>query len=311
MIGNMELRNILKRFSLVIVFLILALGLALLSERFLTISNVINILRQSTINGIVSVGMTMVILTAGIDLSVGSVLGLTVVVTADLLKAGVPVGLAVGTGLGLGALLGLINGLLIARIKISPFIATLGMMSLVRGLALTFTQGKPITGLPDAFRAIGTDTLGPIPMPIIIAGLVFLGCYLLLKRTRFGEYIYALGNNKVAAYFSGIAVNRYIALVYVISGILSALGGMILVARLDSAQPVIGQGYEFDAIAAVVVGGTSFTGGEGSLGGTLLGVLIIAVINNGLNLLNVSSFYEQVVKGVVIAIALLMHRIVR
>ena len=311
MIGNMELRNTLKRFSLVIVFLILALGLTLLSKRFLTISNIINILRQSTINGIVSVGMTMVTLTAGIDLSVGSVLGLTVVVTADLLKAGVPVGLAVGTGLGLGALLGLINGLLIARIKIPPFIATLGMMSRVRGFALTFTQGKPITGLPDAFRAIGTGALGPIPMPIIIAGLVFLGCYLLLKRTRFGEYIYALGNNKVAACFSGIAVNRYVALVYVISGMLSALGGMILVARLDSAQPVIGQGYEFDAIAAVVVGGTSFTGGEGSLGGTLLGVLIIAVINNGLNLLNVSSFYEKVVKGVVIALALLMRRIVR
>ncbi len=303
-----SLRSYLQRFGLVFAFLLLALTLTLLSDRFLTVSNMVNVLRQSTINGIIAVGMTMVILTAGIDLSVGSILGLTAVVTADLLQRGWPVGLAVGAGLALGAALGLINGLLITRGRIPPFIATLGMMTLARGLALTYTQGRPITGLPGGFRFLGTGFIGPVPMPIVIAALVFVVGYLLLTRTRAGEYIYALGNNEVAARFSGIPTRRYITFVYVISGMLSALAGMILVARLDSAQPIVGLGYEFDAIAAVVVGGTSFAGGEGGLGGTLLGVLIIAVLNNGLNLLNVSSFYEQVVKGVVIALALLLHR---
>lgn len=306
-----SLRGYLQQFGLVIAFLLLALTLTLLSNRFLTVSNVINVLRQSTINGIIAVGMTMVILTAGIDLSVGSILGLTAVVTADLLQRGWPVGLAVGAGLALGAFLGLINGLLITKSRIPPFIATLGMMTLARGMALTYTQGRPITGLPAGFRFLGTGFLGPVPMPIVIAALVFILGYLLLNRTQVGEYIYALGNNVTAARFSGIPTQRYITLVYVISGLLSALAGMILVARLDSAQPIVGQGYEFDAIAAVVVGGTSFVGGEGGLGGTLLGVLIIAVLNNGLNLLNVSSFYEQVVKGVVIALALLLHRAAR
>jgi len=268
-----SLRSYLQRFGLVFAFLLLALTLTLLSDRFLTVSNMVNVLRQSTINGIIAVGMTMVILTAGIDLSVGSILGLTAVVTADLLQRGWPVGLAVGAGLALGAALGLINGLLITRGRIPPFIATLGMMTLARGLALTYTQGRPITGLPGGFRFLGTGFIGPVPMPIVIAALVFVVGYLLLTRTRAGEYIYALGNNEVAARFSGIPTRRYITFVYVISGMLSALAGMILVARLDSAQPIVGLGYEFDAIAAVVVGGTSFAGGEGGLGGTLLGVL--------------------------------------
>ncbi len=311
MVATRSLRSYLQQFGLVFAFLLLALTLTLLSNRFLTVSNTVNVLRQSTINGIIAVGMTMVILTAGIDLSVGSILGLTAVVTADLLQRGWPVGLAVGAGLALGAAMGLINGLLITRGRIPPFIATLGMMTLARGLALTYTQGRPITGLPDGFRFLGTGFVGPVPMPIVIAALVFVVGYLLLTRTRVGEYIYALGNNETAARFSGIPTRRYITLVYVVSGLLSALAGMILVARLDSAQPIVGQGYEFDAIAAVVVGGTSFAGGEGGLGGTLLGVLIIAVLNNGLNLLNVSSFYEQVVKGVVIALALLLHRAAR
>jgi ribose/xylose/arabinose/galactoside ABC-type transport system permease subunit len=185
------------------------------------------------------------------------------------------------------------------------------MMTVARGLALTYTQGRPITGLPDAFRFIGTGSLGPIPMPIIIAGLTFLVGWVVLKRTRVGEYIYAIGNNPVAARYAGIATDSYITFVYVLAGLLSALAGMILVARLNSAQPTAAIGYEFDAIAAVVVGGTSFAGGEGSLGGTLLGVLVIAVINNGLNLLNVSSFYQPVVTGIVIALALLIYRAIR
>jgi ribose transport system permease protein len=304
-------REILQRYGLAISFLILCVVLSLLSDRFLTVGNLTNVLRQSTINLIIAIGMTYVILTAGIDLSVGAVLALSTVVTADLLQRGVPVLPTVILGLVLGGVLGFSNGLLISRLKVPPFVATLGMMTVARGLALTYTQGRPITGMPDIFRYLGTGYLGPIPMPIIIAGITFLGGYILLTRTRMGMYIYALGNNPVAAHYTGIATSNYITFVYVLAGSLAALAGMILVARLDSAQPTAGISYEFDAIAAVVVGGTSFAGGVGSLMGTLLGVLVISVLNNGLNLLNVSSFYQPVVTGVVIALALLLYKAIR
>lgn len=304
-------REILQRYGLVVSFLLLCLALSLLSDRFLTVGNLTNVLRQSTINLIIAIGMTYVILTAGIDLSVGAVLALSTVVTADLLQRGVPILPTVLLGLTLGGVLGMASGLLISRVKVPPFVATLGMMTVARGLALTYTQGRPITGLPDAFRYIGTGYLGPIPMPIIVAAVAFLAGYVLLTRTRMGMYIYALGNNPVAAHYTGIATSKYITFVYILAGALAALAGMILVARLDSAQPTAGISYEFDAIAAVVVGGTSFAGGEGSLMGTLLGVLVISVLNNGLNLLNVSSFYQPVVTGVVIALALLLYKAVR
>lgn len=304
-------RSFFQRFGLLVSFLLLCVVLSFLSDRFLTVGNWTNILRQSTINLIISIGMTYVILTAGIDLSVGAVLALSTVVTADLLQRGIPVLPTVIMGLTLGGILGLASGLLISRVKVPPFVATLGMMTVARGLALTYTQGRPITGLPDAFRTIGTGFLGPIPMPIIVAGVAFLGGYILLTRTRMGMNIYALGNNPVAAHYAGIATSSYTTFVYVLAGALAALAGMILVARLDSAQPTAGLSYEFDAIAAVVVGGTSFAGGEGSLLGTLLGVLVISVLNNGLNLLNVSSFYQPVVTGIVIALALLLYKAVR
>ncbi len=304
-------REFIQRYGLVVSFLLLCLALSLLSDRFLTVGNLTNVLRQSTINLIIAIGMTYVILTAGIDLSVGAVLALSTVVTADLLQRGVPILPTVLLGLTLGGVLGMASGLLISRVKVPPFVATLGMMTVARGLALTYTQGRPITGLPDAFRYIGTGYLGPIPMPIIVAAVAFLAGYVLLTRTRMGMYIYALGNNPVAAHYTGIATSKYITFVYILAGALAALAGMILVARLDSAQPTAGISYEFDAIAAVVVGGTSFAGGEGSLMGTLLGVLVISVLNNGLNLLNVSSFYQPVVTGVVIALALLLYKAVR
>jgi ribose/xylose/arabinose/galactoside ABC-type transport system permease subunit len=306
-----RLREFLQRYGLVVSFLLLCLALSLLSDRFLTVGNLTNVLRQSTINLIIAIGMTYVILTAGIDLSVGAVLALSTVVTADLLQRGVPILPTVLLGLTLGGVLGMASGLLISRVKVPPFVATLGMMTVARGLALTYTQGRPITGLPDAFRYIGTGYWGPIPMPIIVAAVAFLAGYVLLTRTRMGMYIYALGNNPVAAHYTGIATTKYITFVYVLAGALAALAGMILVARLDSAQPTAGISYEFDAIAAVVVGGTSFAGGVGSLMGTLLGVLVISVLNNGLNLLNVSSFYQPVVTGVVIALALLLYKAVR
>jgi ribose/xylose/arabinose/galactoside ABC-type transport system permease subunit len=291
-----------------LVYLVLIIGLSMLSNRFLTSSNQVNILRQATINGIIAVGMTLVILTAGIDLSVGSVLALSAVIGADLLKRGIPVPVAVLAALGVGALAGLANGVIITRGKIPPFIATLGMLTVARGLTLMYTGGQPFTGFPSAFRQIGAGVLGPIPTPIIIALLVFVGVSIILGRTRFGQYIYLLGDNPVAARLAGINIEFVTVMVYVASGLCAALAGLILIARLDSAQPVIGMGYEFNAIAAVVVGGTSFFGGEGTLFGTLLGTLLIETLSNGLNLLNVSPLWEQVVKGLVIALALLAYK---
>ena len=298
----------LKRFGLLLVYLVLIIGLSMLSNRFLTSSNQINILRQATINGIISVGMTLVILTAGIDLSVGSVLALSAVIGADLLKRGIPVPAAVLAALGVGALAGLVNGVIITRGKIPPFIATLGMLTVARGLTLLYTGGQPFTGFPSAFRQIGAGVLGPIPTPIIIALLVFVGVSIILGWTRYGQYIYLLGDNPIAARLAGINIEFMTVMVYVASGLCAALAGLILIARLDSAQPVIGLGYEFNAIAAVVVGGTSFLGGEGTLFGTLLGTLLIETLSNGLNLLNVSPLWEQVVKGLVIALALLAYK---
>jgi ribose/xylose/arabinose/galactoside ABC-type transport system permease subunit len=295
-----------------LVFILIMVGvLTLLSDRFLTPANLINILRQASINGIISVGMMLVILTAGIDLSVGAILALSVVVTADLMHQGLPPFVATVLGLGIGGFLGFVNGWLVSRIRVPPFIATLGMMSFARGLALAYTGGKPVTGLDEGFRYLGTGIVGRIPMPVIIAFLVFLSGYILLTKTRVGTYLYALGENQEAAWFSGIATGFYTKFVFTASGVLAALSGMILIARLDSAQPVIGLGYEFDAIAAVVIGGTSLAGGEGRVSGTLLGVLIIAMLNNALNLINVSSFYEGIVKGMVIALALILHGLVR
>ena len=304
-------RSFFQRYGLLLSFGLLCLALTLLSDRFLTPNNLTNVLRQSTVNGIISVGMMMVILTRGIDLCVGSVLALTAVVMADAVTGGAGWAAALLIGMGLGGALGVVNGALVTRLRVPPFIATLGMMVFARGLALTYTEGRPITGLDPAFRFLGTGFVGSIPMPIVLAAIVFVAAYVLLYHTGFGRHLYAIGDNEVAARLSGIGVKRYIAWVYAASGALAALAGVIEIARLNSAQPTLGQGYEFDAIAAVVVGGTSFEGGEGTLWGTLLGVLFIAVLNNGLNLLNVPSFYQDVVKGAVIALALLIHRAIR
>jgi ribose/xylose/arabinose/galactoside ABC-type transport system permease subunit len=219
--------------------------------------------------------------------------------------------LAVLAGLALGALVGLVNGLLITKGRIPPFITTLGMMTLARGLALSYAGGRPITGLPEAFLGLGTSSILGIPTPVWIAAIIYgLGIFI-LSRTTFGRYIYAVGNNPTAARFAGLPVKTTTISVYAISGTLAALAGMILVARLDSAQPVMGIRYELDAIAAVVVGGAALTGGEGTLWGTVLGALIMAMIANAINILNVSPFYAQVLQGAVIIAALLIHSLAR
>lgn len=300
--------SFLQRFGLLLVFLVLGFVLSLFSDRFLQVSNLVNITRQASINGIVSVGMTLVILTGGIDLSVGSVLALSAVIGADLMKQGMPVIFAVLIALAIGAAMGAFNGLMITRWRIPPFIATLGTLTVGRGLTLMYTQGQPVTGLPESFRFLGAGSVGPIPMPIIVAAITFFLAYIMLTRTRTGEHIYMLGDNPTAARLAGINIHATTILVYALSGFCAALAGLVLIARLDSAQPVIGSGYEFNAIAAVVVGGTSFAGGEGTLIGTLLGALLLETLNNGLNLMNVSSLWEQVVKGVVIAASLLFYK---
>ena len=306
-----RLGSALRRFGIVIAFALLVVILSLLSGSFLTVSNLLNIARQVSINAVIAAGMTFVILTGGIDLSVGSVLAVSGAVIAGLLSAGRPLLVGIGAGLAVGAALGLLDGLVITRGKVQPFIATLGMLTIGRGLTLVYTDGRPITGLPDAFVWLGAGEVSRIPVPVVIMILVSLISYGILTQTVFGRYVYAIGGNEEAARLSGVDVATHKTLVYVISGVLSAVSAVILTARLNSAQPTAGVGFELDAIAAVVLGGTTLAGGEGSVSGTLLGAFIIGVINNGLNLLNVNPFYQQVVKGAVILLAVLLDRRLR
>ena len=298
-------------FGLMLGLILLVTALSILSNRFFTLQNIFNIIRQASINGIIAIGMTFVVLTAGIDLSVGAVLGFTAILQAILLKLGWGSWIVVLVGLLMGALIGLSNGVLISRIGIPPFIATLGMMVLMRGMALIISGGRPFTGLPDGFRVWGTGSIGPIPMPVVILFILYFLGIIMLHHTIVGERIYAIGDNVIAARFANIAITKHILLVYMISGVMATIAGIVLIGRLDSAQPVIGEGYELDAIAAIVIGGVSLAGGRGRLGGTLIGALIIAIINNGLNILNVESFYQQIAKGMAIIIALLLYNTVR
>ena len=286
--------------------LALALVLWVLTPHFLTVSNLLNIAEQATIIAIVAVGMTFVIITGGIDLSVGSVLAFAGVVMASALHGGRPLPLALTVGLGVGLVCGLVNGLLITTGRLPPFIATLGMMSVARGTALMYTEGRPISGFSESFRSFATGELLRIPVPVIIMAGVYLIAHFVLGRTKLGRYTYAIGGNEEAALLSGINVRLYKSLVYGLAGMLSGLAAILLTARLNSAQPIAGMMYELDAIAATVIGGTSLLGGEGTVLGTLIGALIMAVLRNGLNLLGVSSFIQQIVIGSVIIVAVLI-----
>ncbi|MGO4271313.1 ribose ABC transporter permease [Paenibacillus sp. TAF58] len=282
--------------------------LSVVNGDFLTVGNIFNVLRQISINALIAFGMTFVILTGGIDLSVGSILALSSAFTAGLMASGMNTWLAVGIGLIGGLVMGAINGLLITKGKVAPFIATLATMTVFRGLTLVYTQGRPITGFKEDFAMLGKGYFLQIPMPIIWMVIAFAVLYIILKHTTFGRRVYALGSNEEATWLSGINTSKVKILVYSISGLLAAISGIILTSRLNSAQPTAGGAFELDAIAAVVLGGTSLSGGRGWIVGTLIGAMIIGVLDNGLNLLNVSSFYQQVVKGVVILIAVLLDR---
>ena len=291
--------------------------LAFSNEYFLTAGNISNVLLQTSINGILAIGMTFVILTRGIDLSVGSVVALAGMVAASFVTtsatAGVsggpyPVVLALAIGILVGVVSGSIVGLIVSRFSVPAFVATLGMLSAARGMTLIYGGGKPVPGLVPAFRWIGTGNVFGIPMPGVILAGVFALSWWILTRTRFGRYIYAVGGNPHAAKTSGIDVARIRFLVYVISGALSGLAGMILSARTGSALPQAGIAYELDAIAAVVIGGTSLSGGVGRVTGTLIGALIIGVMNNGLDLLGIQSYYQQVLKGALIVGAVMLDQ---
>ncbi len=314
---RIEAGEVLRRYGILIAFALLCVVLALVNDNFLSGRNVLNVLRQASINGILAIGMTFVILARGIDLSVGSVVALAGIVAASLATTSTtamvaggpyPTALAIAAGLGVGAACGAINGAIVARFHVPSFVVTLGMLSAARGLTLLYAEGKPVPNLTDPFRFMGTGALGGIPMPVVIFAAVFLLAWWTLGQSRFGRQVYAVGGNPHAATVSGISVARVRLWVFVISGALAGLAGMILAARTGSALTQAGIAYELDAIAAVVIGGTSLSGGVGRVTGTLIGALLIGVMNNGLDLMGVESYYQQVIKGVLIVAAVMLDQ---
>lgn len=302
-----------------IALLLMCIAMSFLSENFATSDNFFNVLRQTSVNLCISVGMTLVILTGGIDLSVGSVLALSGAVAAGFAQKGFALesmNLYVGftfwgcclAALLVGGVFGAFNGLMVTRFKVPPFVATLGVMTIARGLTMLYTGGFPITDLGGGFEFIGTGWFLSVPMPVWVAFVIILVFAFIMNKTRTGRYIYAIGGNEKATMLSGIRVDRIKLLTYTLAGLLSAVAGILVTARLDSAQPNAGTGYELDAIAAVVIGGASLSGGKGSIAGTVVGALIIGVLNNGLVLLDVSPFWQQVVKGFVILFAVILDR---
>jgi ribose transport system permease protein len=306
---RLDIRRILRSYGIVIAFVLICIVMTILSPVFLTFTNVLNIIRQSSIYGIMAIGMTFVILTAGIDLSVGSILAISGAIAAGSVKAGLGLELVVPIALAIGLGCGLVNGVLITAGRITPFVVTLGTMSVARGLTLIYTQGYPISGFQGAFRFVGGGDILGIPFPILIFVLTTVLAWLILTQTRLGRYTYAIGGNEETVKLSGINSDVYKTIVYMISGLASAISALILTSRLNSAEPVAGTGYELDVIAAVVIGGTSLMGGRGSVWGTLIGALLIGVINNGMNLLGISPYFQLVVKGLIIIGAVLLDRL--
>jgi len=306
-----------QKYGILIALILVSVFLSFASEYFLTTRNILNVLRQTSINGILAIGMTFVILTRGIDLSVGSLVALTGVMAASFattsstaMVAGgpYPAVLALAVGLLAGGVAGSFSGFVVSRFNVPAFVATLGMLSAARGLTLIYAGGKPVPALTPEFRWIGTGDIFGIPLPVVILGVVFLVALWVLDYTRFGRHVYAAGGNPHAAKVSGINVKNIQLAVYIISGALAGIGGMMLAARTGSGLTQAGIAYELDAIAAVVIGGTSLSGGVGRVTGTLIGALLIGVMNNGLDLLGVESYYQQVIKGMLIVAAVMLDQ---
>lgn len=305
---NMGIKNKLLKNKSILAFIILCILISIVTPRFLTIANITNVLTQVCVNAIISVGMTFVILTGGIDLSVGSILAVCGAISASTMKSTNNIFLAILIPIIIGAIIGFFNGFVISRGKIQAFVATLATMTIFRGVTYVYTNGNPITVLQNSYNNIGNKMIGIVPLPVLITIVVVLIAYHFLSKTRFGRYIYALGGNEDSARLSGINTNKIKTIAYIVCGAAAALSGIIATSRIGSASPNAGAGFELDAIAAVVIGGTSLVGGEGTIIGTIIGALIIGVLNNGLNLMNVSPFYQQIVKGAVILLAVLADR---
>lgn len=298
-------KKLISKFGSLLALIILMIVLTIMSDRFLTINNLTNIARQSSINALLAIGMLLPILTAGIDLSVGSILALSIMIMGVVsinLQMGPVIGIIACLAIGAG--FGLLNGLLLTKLRLPhPFISTLGTMNIARGIALIITGAAPIAGFPYMIQFLGNEFAGPIPISFLLVVVVYILFHIFLTRSQTGRYIYAIGGNKEAARLSGINVDRVLIIVYTISGFMAGLAGLVLVGRVNSAFPLAGLTYELDAIAAVIIGGASFFGGVGTVWGTLIGALIIAVLRNGLNLLNVSADFQMTVIGLVIIAA--------
>jgi len=284
-----------------------------LSPYFFTAENILNVTLQTSITAIIAVGMTLVIITGGIDLSVGAIVAFTGVIATSVMKAALPLSvsfpLAIAAGLLIGGAAGFIVGICVTKMNIAPFIATLAVMTISRGAAYIYTDGRPIWELPAEFGLLGSGRLLEVPIPTIIMIVTYLVAYVLLNHMPFGRHVYAVGGNKEAARLAGIDTNRVLIKVYTLCGVLASLSGILLASRMNSGQPNAGMMYELDVIAAVVVGGTSLQGGRGSIVGTFIGAMLIGVLRNGLNLLNVNSYVQQIVVGVVILLAVVMDQI--
>ncbi|NML34471.1 ABC transporter permease [Paraburkholderia antibiotica] len=298
----------LSRYGIVAALVAICIALSLMNPYFLTVNNLLNIMQQVSINGLLAIGMTFVILAGGIDLSVGSVVAFAGMVAASVVAGDTPHApfAAVAAGIVAGVACGALNGIVIARFRVPAFVVTLGMLSVARGATQIYNDGMPISGLSDSFLFIGQGKVGGVPIPVLIFLVLFIASLIVLRYSRFGRYVYAVGGNEKSARASGVPTRLILLSVYAICGGCAGLAGIVLNARTTSALTQAGVGYELDAIAAVVIGGTSLSGGIGGVAGTLFGVLIIGVINNGLDLMGVSSYYQQVIKGAVIVCAVLL-----
>lgn len=301
------MRDLGTLFGLAIIFVVFTW----LSPVFLTAPNLINVLQQSSINACIALGMTLVIVSGGIDLSVGPIAALAAVVAASLMVAGVPIPLAILAALGVGALCGLFNGVLVAYAGLQPFIVTLGGLSLYRALSLIYTGGNPVFGIPKEFRALTNGDIMGIPTPVVIVAVIALICWIVLNKTPLGEYLMAVGGNQEAARIAGVPVALTKIAAFVISGVLAAVAALILVGRLGAAEPTLGNLWELDAIAAAAIGGASLMGGKGSIVGTILGAIILGSLRNGLTLMNVQAFYQLLATGIIIIAAMLIDSATR
>lgn len=299
-------KELLKKYGIILILLLMVIGMTAVKPVFIKSANIINIFRQVSVIGTIAFGVTLIIITGGIDLSSGSVVALVGVITATYAAPGNSVAVAILIGLMVGAGCGLFNGVILAITGIPPFIVTLGMMTAARGAALLFTDGRPVSDISDEFLVLGTGNIGPIPVPVIIFLTMGLITHVILRKSKFGKTIYAYGGNEQAAKVCGINVNKTLIIVYMYAGIMSAVAGIILTSRVSSGNPTAGLSYELDAIASAVIGGTSLDGGVGFISGTIIGALIIGVLNNGLTLIGVSPYWQQIIKAIIIVGAVIL-----